>query len=72
MAWRHASTVKTHVPRIDGYTLDLIIDFVTCIVIPVLFMLKFGMLPQSVGCDHRLVRHADVSTVDVSNRPDDQ
>ena len=42
--------VKTHVPRIDGYTLDLIIDFVTCIVIPVLFMLRFDMLPaQSVG-----------------------
>lgn len=39
--------VKTHVPRIDGYTLDLIIDFVTCIVIPVLFMLKFGMLPHN-------------------------
>ncbi len=39
--------VKTHVPRIDGYTLDLIIDFVTCIVIPVLFMLRFNMLPHS-------------------------
>ena len=39
--------VKTHVPRIDGYTLDLIIDFVTCIVIPVLFMLRTNMLPAS-------------------------
>jgi phosphatidylcholine synthase len=39
--------VKTHVPRIDGYTLDLIIDFVTCIVIPVLFMLRFDMLPHN-------------------------
>ena len=39
--------VKTHVPRIDGYTLDLIIDFVTCIVIPVLFMLRFAMLPHN-------------------------
>ncbi|MGB8859774.1 MAG: CDP-alcohol phosphatidyltransferase family protein [Ilumatobacteraceae bacterium] len=38
--------VKTHVPRIDGYTLDLIIDFVTCIVIPVMFMLRFRMLPN--------------------------
>jgi phosphatidylcholine synthase len=38
--------VKTHVPRIDGYTLDLIIDFVTCIVIPVMFMLTFKMLPK--------------------------
>ena len=40
-----AWAVSTHVPRIDGYTLDLIVDFVTCIVIPVLFMHKFGMLP---------------------------
>ena len=38
--------VRTHVPRIDGYTLDLIIDYVTCIVIPVLFMLRFNMLPH--------------------------
>ena len=30
-----ASGVCEHVPRIDGYTLDLIVDFVTCIVIPV-------------------------------------
>ena len=29
--------VRDHVPRIDGYTLDLIVDFVTCIVIPVIF-----------------------------------
>ncbi len=39
--------VRTHVPRIDGYTLDLIIDYVTCIVIPMLFMLKFHMLPHN-------------------------
>lgn len=38
--------VRDHVPRIDGYTLDLIIDFVTCIVIPVLFMHRFEMLPD--------------------------
>ena len=38
--------VAEHVPRIDGYTLDLIIDYVTCIVIPVLFMHKFHMLPH--------------------------
>jgi phosphatidylcholine synthase len=38
--------VKENVPRIDGYTLDLIVDFVTCIVIPVVFLHQFGMLPQ--------------------------
>ncbi len=41
--------VRTHVPRIDGYTLDLIIDYVTCIVIPVLFMIRFDMLPNRGG-----------------------
>ncbi len=42
-----AWAVETHVPRIDGYTLDLIVDFVTCIVIPVLFLHRFGMLPHN-------------------------
>ena len=41
-----AWNVSDHVPRIDGYTLDLIIDYVTCIVIPVLFMHRFHMLPR--------------------------
>jgi phosphatidylcholine synthase len=40
-AWK----VFDHVPRIDGYTLDLIVDFVTCIVIPVIFLHQFRMLP---------------------------
>jgi phosphatidylcholine synthase len=38
--------VRENVPRIDGYTLDLIVDFVTCIVVPVLFLHKFDMLPD--------------------------
>ena len=41
-----AWSVKENVPRIDGYTLDLIVDYVTCIVIPVVFMHQFGMLPE--------------------------
>ncbi|CAB4898135.1 unannotated protein [freshwater metagenome] len=40
-----AWNVQTSVPRIDGYILDLIIDFVTCAVVPILFMYKFHMLP---------------------------
>lgn len=36
--------VRENVPRIDGYTLDLIIDFVNCIVIPVVFLHQFHML----------------------------
>ena len=41
-----AWAVRESVPRIDGYVLDLIVDFVTCIVIPVLFLHQFGMLPD--------------------------
>ena len=41
-AWK----VCDHVPRIDGYTLDLIVDFVTCIVVPVIFLHQFDMLPN--------------------------
>lgn len=41
--------VKKTVPRIDGYTLDLIIDFVTCIVIPVIFLHRFDVLPAGAS-----------------------
>lgn len=41
-----AWNVRDHVPRIDGYTLDLVVDYVTCIVVPVIFLHKFAMLPQ--------------------------
>jgi len=41
--------VCDHVPRIDGYTLDLIVDFVTCIVIPVIFLHQFKMLPDGAS-----------------------
>jgi phosphatidylcholine synthase len=40
-----AWSVREHVPRIDGYTLDLIVDFVTCIVVPVIFLHQFNVLP---------------------------
>jgi phosphatidylcholine synthase len=40
-AWAVSQTV----PRIDGYALDLIIDYVTCIVIPVLFLHRFHVVP---------------------------
>jgi len=44
-AWK----VCDNVPRIDGYTLDLIVDFVTCIVIPVIFLHQFHMLPNGAS-----------------------
>jgi phosphatidylcholine synthase len=44
-----AWSVTEHVPRIDGYALDLIVDFVTCVVIPVIFLHRFGMLPEGMS-----------------------
>src|SRR3954452_18135030 len=41
-----AWNVQTSVPRIDGYILDLIIDFVTCAVVPIVFMYEFNMMPE--------------------------
>lgn len=41
--------VKGSVPRIDGYTLDLIVDFVTCIVIPVMFLHRFDVFPAGAS-----------------------
>lgn len=44
-----AWSVTEHVPRIDGYALDLIVDFVTCVVIPVIFLHRFQMLPPGMS-----------------------
>ena len=40
-----AYDVKGRVPQIDGYVLDLVIDFVTCVVIPAAFLHQFNLLP---------------------------
>jgi len=37
--------VSTRVPKIDGNVMDLIIDYVTCVVAPAFFMHEFGLLP---------------------------
>jgi phosphatidylcholine synthase len=39
--------VKKRVPRIDGYVLDLIIDYVTCVVVPAAFMYQFELVPRN-------------------------
>lgn len=41
-----AVDIKERVPQIDGYVLDLVIDFVTCVVIPAAFLHRFDLLPQ--------------------------
>lgn len=44
-----AWSVTEHVPRIDGFALDLIVDFVTCVVIPVIFLHRFNMLSPGMS-----------------------
>lgn len=40
-----ACSVKLLVPRVDGNTMDLVIDYVTCVLAPAVFMHQFGLLP---------------------------
>jgi phosphatidylcholine synthase len=37
--------VVFHAPRVDGYVLDLIVDYLTCVVVPVALMVSLNMLP---------------------------
>lgn len=37
--------VVFHAPRVDGYVLDLIVDYVTCVVVPIALMVRLNMLP---------------------------
>ncbi len=41
--------VRVHLPNIDGNVLDLVIDYVTCVVAPVLFLHQFNMLPAKLS-----------------------
>lgn len=38
--------VMVTAPRIDGHVLDLVVDYVTCVVVPITFMIHFKMLPS--------------------------
>ena len=42
-----ALRVQERVPNIDGFALDLIIDYVTCVVVPATFMYEFGVVPRN-------------------------
>ena len=41
--------IKRACPRVDGYVLDLIVDYVTCVVVPVAFMDRFDLLPNGLN-----------------------
>lgn len=38
--------VEMHAPKINGHTLDLVVDFVTCVVVPVVLMLHLRVVPH--------------------------
>lgn len=38
--------VVVHAPRIDGNILDLVVDYVTCVIVPIAFMAQTEMLPK--------------------------
>lgn len=38
--------VVFNAPRVDGYVLDLIVDYLTCVVVPVALMVRLNMLPS--------------------------
>lgn len=38
--------VVFNAPRVDGYVLDLIVDYVTCVVVPVALLVRLNMLPS--------------------------
>ena len=42
-----ALEVQRRVPRIDGFMLDLIIDYVTCVIVPAAFMWEVRVVPQN-------------------------
>lgn len=42
-----ALLVEQRAPRIDGNVLDLIIDYVTCVIVPASFMYEFDVVPQN-------------------------
>jgi phosphatidylcholine synthase len=42
-----ALEVERRVPLIDGFLLDLIIDYVACVIVPATFMYEFKVVPQN-------------------------
>lgn len=42
-----ALEVEKRVPGLDGFLLDLIIDYVTCVIVPASFMYQFEVVPQN-------------------------
>lgn len=41
--------VELHAPHIDGHVLDLVIDYVTCVVVPVVLLLNMDVVPRDIS-----------------------
>lgn len=44
-----ACSVKLLVPKVDGNTMDLVIDYVTCVLAPAVFLHQFHLLPAGLS-----------------------
>lgn len=40
--------VRLHAPHIDGHILDLVVDYVTCVVVPVVLLLQLHLAPRHI------------------------
>lgn len=38
--------ITTHAPQINGHILDLVVDYVTCVLVPVALLVELNMLPK--------------------------
>jgi phosphatidylcholine synthase len=41
--------VKRLTPQVDGNVLDLVIDYMTCVIVPAMFIHQFGLLPDGLS-----------------------
>ena len=55
-AFARRADVANVLPGVDGSALDLVVDYLTYVVVPAVFMVRFGLLPDGfalalAGCD---------------------
>ena len=38
--------INIHAPKIDGHILDLVVDYITCVLVPIALLIQLGLLPK--------------------------
>jgi phosphatidylcholine synthase len=38
--------INIHAPKIDGHILDLVVDYLTCVLVPIALLIQLGLLPK--------------------------